>query len=129
MGLGPALREAVRFANGKIRNARFAAYRVPRFEDLPRIDVHLVRNDEIPSAGAGETPMIAVAPAVGNAVFAATGLRFARCQCDCLQFDPDLSRVMESGSQDNLYRLVAELAQQGESFALGGALDHWFHSL
>jgi isoquinoline 1-oxidoreductase len=75
MGLGPALREAIQFEDGRILNPRFADYRVPRFQDLPKIDVHLVDNREIPSAGAGETPLIAVAPAIANAVFAATGLR------------------------------------------------------
>ncbi|MBN2476420.1 MAG: xanthine dehydrogenase family protein molybdopterin-binding subunit [Pirellulales bacterium] len=75
MGMGPALREAMQFRDGRIRNASFATYRVPRFEDVPKIDVHLVDNPDIPSAGAGETPIIAIAPAIANAVFAATGLR------------------------------------------------------
>ena len=75
MGMGPALREAIQFEDGKILNADFAQYRVPRFEDLPKIDVHLVNNTDIPSAGGGETPIIAIAPAIANAVFAATGLR------------------------------------------------------
>jgi CO/xanthine dehydrogenase Mo-binding subunit len=75
MGMGPALREAMRFEEGKILNAGFADYRVPRFTDVPKIDVHLVDNTDIPSAGGGETPIIAIAPAIANAVFAATGLR------------------------------------------------------
>ena len=75
MGLGGALREEMRFADGKILNASFAEYRVPRFKDVPRIDVHLINKTDIPSAGGGETPIIAVAPAIGNAVFAATGIR------------------------------------------------------
>ncbi|MBM4088935.1 MAG: isoquinoline 1-oxidoreductase [Planctomycetes bacterium] len=75
MGMGPALWEAIEFADGRILNASFAAYRVPRFLDVPRIDVHLVNNAEIPSAGGGETPIMAVAPAIANAVHAATGLR------------------------------------------------------
>ena len=75
MGLGGALSEAIQFADGRILTTSFASYRVPRFRDVPRIDVHLVDNREIPSAGGGETPIIAVAPAIGNAVFAATGVR------------------------------------------------------
>jgi isoquinoline 1-oxidoreductase len=75
MGLGGALSEEIRFESGKIRNANFAGYRVPRFSDVPKIDVHLINNTAIPPAGGGETPIIAVAPAVGNAVFAATGVR------------------------------------------------------
>jgi isoquinoline 1-oxidoreductase len=75
MGLGAALREEMIFENGKILNASFAGYRVPRFEDVPKIDVQLINKTDIPSAGGGETPIIAIAPAIGNAVFAATGVR------------------------------------------------------
>ncbi|MEN6335945.1 MAG: molybdopterin cofactor-binding domain-containing protein [Phycisphaerales bacterium] len=75
MGLGGALSEEIQFENGKILNASFSGYRVPRFRDVPKIDVVLVENKGIPSAGGGETPIIAVAPAVGSAIFAATGVR------------------------------------------------------
>ncbi|MFH1716221.1 MAG: molybdopterin cofactor-binding domain-containing protein [Planctomycetota bacterium] len=75
MGLGAALREEMQFRDGKILNASFAGYLVPRFEDVPKIDVHLVTKTDIPSAGGGETPIIAIAPAISNAVFAATGIR------------------------------------------------------
>jgi len=75
MGLGGALFEEIQFEGGKILNASFAEYRVPRFKDVPEIAVHLVNKTDIPSAGGGETPIIALAPAVGNAVFAATGIR------------------------------------------------------
>ncbi len=75
MGLGGALFEEIQFENGKILNANFGGYRVPRFRDVPKIDVHLVNKTDIPSAGGGETPIIAIAPAIGNAVFAATGVR------------------------------------------------------
>ncbi|MGW8179261.1 MAG: xanthine dehydrogenase family protein molybdopterin-binding subunit, partial [bacterium] len=75
MGLGGALTEEVLFENGKILNPRFSSYQVPRFSDVPKISVHLVSNNEILPAGGGETPIIAVAPAVGNAIFAATGER------------------------------------------------------
>jgi len=75
MGLGGALFEEMQFENGKILNASFGGYHVPRFRDVPKIDVHLVNKTDIPSAGGGETPIIAIAPAIGNAVFAATGVR------------------------------------------------------
>jgi CO/xanthine dehydrogenase Mo-binding subunit len=75
MGLGGALFEEIQFEDGAITNASFAGYRVPHFKDVPRIDVHLVNKTDIASAGAGETPIIAIAPAIGNAVFAATGVR------------------------------------------------------
>jgi len=75
MGMGPALGEEIKFEDGKILNASFAGYHVPRFKDVPKIDVHLVNKTDIPSAGGGETPIIAIAPAIANAVFAATGVR------------------------------------------------------
>ena len=75
MGLGGALFEAIHFDAGVVRNARLSQYRVPRFSDLPVIEVELVDRPDIPSAGAGETPMISVAPAVANAIFDATGTR------------------------------------------------------
>jgi isoquinoline 1-oxidoreductase len=75
MGLGAALREEMQFENGKILNAHFSGYKVPRFEDVPKIEVHFIDKTDIPSAGGGETPIIAIAPAVANAVFAATGIR------------------------------------------------------
>jgi len=75
MGLGGALTEEIQFEDGKILNANFGGYRVPRFRDVPKIDVQLVNKTDIPSAGGGETPIIALAPAIGNAIFAATGIR------------------------------------------------------
>jgi len=74
-GLGGALFEAVEFENGRIKNPHFASYRVPRFRDVPEIEAILLDRKDIPSAGAGETPIMAVAPAVGNAIFDATGVR------------------------------------------------------
>jgi len=73
MGLGAALREEIQFADGKILNASFRKYRVPRYDDVPELDVHLLDRPDLPPAGAGETPIIAIAPAVANAVFRATG--------------------------------------------------------
>jgi isoquinoline 1-oxidoreductase len=75
MALGGALTEELEFRDGRILNPRFSRYRVPRFRDVPRIDVHLVENRDVPPAGGGETPIIAAAPAIANAVFAATGVR------------------------------------------------------
>jgi isoquinoline 1-oxidoreductase len=82
MGLGGALFEAIRFNAGRIRNASLKAYRVPRFPDIPPIDVVLLDRPQIPSAGAGETPIIAVAPAIANAVYAATGRRLRSLPLD-----------------------------------------------
>jgi isoquinoline 1-oxidoreductase len=74
-GLGGALFEAVQFENGKITNDRFSSYRVPRFRDVPQTETVLLDRKDIPSAGAGETPIMAVAPAIGNAFFDAVKVR------------------------------------------------------
>jgi nicotinate dehydrogenase subunit B len=74
-GLGGALFEAIEFENGRIKNPHFATYRVPRFRDVPEIEAILLDRKDLPSAGAGETPIMAVAPAIGNAIFDATGVR------------------------------------------------------
>src|SRR5260221_2852685 len=67
-GLGGALFEAIEFADGHVRNATMEQYRVPRFQDTPVIETILLDRRDIPSAGAGESSMIAVAPAIGSAV-------------------------------------------------------------
>ena len=66
-GLGGALFEAITFANGAITNGTMAQYRVPRFKDVPPIEVVLLDRQDLPSAGAGETPIVCVAPAIGSA--------------------------------------------------------------
>lgn len=73
--IGGALFEQILFANGRILNPLFAEYRLPRFKDTPQIEVVLIDRKDLPSAGAGETGIVGVAPAVGNAIFAATGMR------------------------------------------------------
>jgi isoquinoline 1-oxidoreductase len=74
MGLGGALFESIEFENGRISNPHFAQYRVPRFRDIPQIEAVLLDRKDIPSAGAGETPIVGLAPAIGNAIFDATGI-------------------------------------------------------
>ncbi len=75
MGLGGALTEAIQFANGRILNPHLASYQVPRFKDTPAIDCVLLNRKDLPSAGAGETPIMGIAPAIANALFQATGVR------------------------------------------------------
>jgi isoquinoline 1-oxidoreductase len=75
MGLGGALFEAIDFEGGKLLNGKLSKYRVPRFRDVPAIEVVLIDRKDLPSAGAGEVPIVGIAPAVGNAIFAATGVR------------------------------------------------------
>jgi len=74
-GIGGALFEAVSFDAGHVDTAHFADYRLPRFSDMPVIETVLVNRQDLPSAGAGETPIVGIAPAIGNAIFDAAGVR------------------------------------------------------
>ena len=76
MGLGPALFEQIDFAAGRILNGSMTDYRVPRLADVPaETKVVLLDRPDQPSEGGGEAPIIAVAPAIANAIFAACGIR------------------------------------------------------
>jgi isoquinoline 1-oxidoreductase len=84
-GLGGALFESIQFEKGRISNAHFSSYRVPRFKDVPEIVAILLDRKDIPSAGAGETPIMAIAPAIGNAFHDATKVRLTK-----LPLEPEL---------------------------------------
>jgi isoquinoline 1-oxidoreductase len=75
MALGGALFEEMTLEGGRIAEPSLARYRVPRFSDLPRLVVVLLDRPDIASAGAGETPLVTVAPAIANAICSATGRR------------------------------------------------------
>jgi len=75
MAIGGALFEQVRFENGKILNPKLSLYRVPRFGDMPVIETVLLDRKDLAPAGAGETPIVGLAPAAANAIFQATGKR------------------------------------------------------
>lgn len=78
MGIGGALFEQIEFEEGRILTNRFSRYRVPRFEDVPVMETILLDRKDLPSEGGGETPIIGIAPAIGNAIFAATGKRIRK---------------------------------------------------
>jgi isoquinoline 1-oxidoreductase len=75
MGLGGALFEQIRYAGGVLRTARLSRYRVPRFGDVPPIEVVLLDRKDVPPAGGGEIPIVAIAPAIAGAIAQATGVR------------------------------------------------------
>lgn len=72
-GIGGALFEWIDFKDGKILNPRFSDYRVPRFGDMPVLETVMLNRLDIPSLGAGETPILGIAPAIRNAIANATG--------------------------------------------------------
>jgi isoquinoline 1-oxidoreductase beta subunit len=73
-GLGAALRNQVTFDKGIVQQTNFDAYQPLRMSDMPRVEVHIVPSAEFPT-GVGEAGVPPVAPAVSNAVFAASGKR------------------------------------------------------
>jgi isoquinoline 1-oxidoreductase len=75
MGMGTALYEAIDFQDGRVLNAGFTRYRVPRSSDAPAIETLLVGDDDTPSTGAGEPAIVPIAAAIANAVFDRTGER------------------------------------------------------
>lgn len=74
-GMGGALFEEIEFENGRIMNGWMSRYRVPRYSDVPVMETILLDRKDLPSAGAGECAIVTIAPAIGNAIFAATGVR------------------------------------------------------
>jgi nicotinate dehydrogenase subunit B len=74
MGIGGAMFEAIEFQDGRIVNNLFSKYRVPRFRDVPPMDTLLIDRKDQPSVGAGEAPILGIAPAIANAIFAVTGI-------------------------------------------------------
>ena len=75
MGLGLALKEAVRYELGQVLSRSFATYPIPTFRDAPEIETVLVPNPGLPPQGDTTAAYCAIAPAVTNAVFDATGKR------------------------------------------------------
>ena len=73
-GLGGALFEVIEFADGKIINPGLSGYRVPRFSDIPKIEIILINRKALPSSGAGEAGIVCIAPAIRNAITNATGV-------------------------------------------------------
>jgi nicotinate dehydrogenase subunit B len=76
MGLGGVLYEEIKFENGQISNPSFSSYRVPRIDNVPELEIVLIDRRDLPSTGAGETPIIAVSPAIANAIQHAVGTRY-----------------------------------------------------
>jgi isoquinoline 1-oxidoreductase beta subunit len=73
-GVSGALWGEITLQNGRVQQSNFTNYRVLRMNECPAIEVHLVRNGEAPG-GVGELGTASIAPALANAVFAATGKR------------------------------------------------------
>jgi len=68
------LQSEITFKEGKVQQSNFHDYLVMRMQDMPKVDVHIVPSTE-KMGGVGEPGLPPVAPAVTNAIFAATGKR------------------------------------------------------
>ena len=73
-GLSMALYEGTDFANGRVRDTNLDTYTPLRMSDVPEFDIAFVDSAEVPT-GLGEPPTTVIAPAIGNAIFRATGVR------------------------------------------------------
>jgi len=73
-GLTAALKAKISLENGRVQQSNFHDCPILQFDEMPRIDVIFVENDK-PPFGLGEMGVPPIAPAVANAVFAATGRR------------------------------------------------------
>ena len=73
-GVSLALHEGANFANGEVAEQNLDRYTPMRMADVPELDSAFVDSQEFPS-GLGEPPLIPLAPAIGNAIFAASGNR------------------------------------------------------
>jgi isoquinoline 1-oxidoreductase beta subunit len=73
-GLSAALHGAITLKNGRVEQSNFHDYEVLRLDQMPTVEVHIVPSREKPG-GAGEPGTPPIAPAVANAIFAATGKR------------------------------------------------------
>jgi isoquinoline 1-oxidoreductase subunit beta len=76
-GLSAASYDAITISGGRVEQANFNDYQMPRMNDVPKTEVHVVMSKEEPT-GIGEPGLPVVAPAMCNAIFAATGKRLRR---------------------------------------------------
>jgi isoquinoline 1-oxidoreductase beta subunit len=80
-GLTAALYGAITLKNGRVEQGNFDTYRPLRIDEAPVVETHLVKSSEAPG-GFGEAPTAVVAPAVTNAIFAATAKRIRTLPID-----------------------------------------------
>jgi len=80
-GLTAALYGNITIHKGRVQQSNFNDYRMLRINEIPQIEVHLIKSAEAPG-GIGETGATAAPPALGNALFAATGIRLRRLPID-----------------------------------------------
>jgi isoquinoline 1-oxidoreductase beta subunit len=76
-GMTPVLGGQIHFRNAQAQEKSYADFKVPRMDQAPRVETYFLQGSEMPG-GFGETAVPTVAPAIANAIFAATGKRVRR---------------------------------------------------
>jgi CO/xanthine dehydrogenase Mo-binding subunit len=69
-----ALHEGTEFVNGEVKDTNLFSYTPLRMGDVPQVDISFIESTEVP-VGLGEPATTVIAPAIANAIFAATGVR------------------------------------------------------
>jgi isoquinoline 1-oxidoreductase beta subunit len=86
MGISAATKGGITFKDGVCQQSNFNDYQVLRMNEMPRVEVFIMENDEAPG-GVGEPGLPPVAPALGNAIFAATGVRLRNLPIDLTKLE------------------------------------------
>ena len=73
-GVSLALHEGATFKDGQVSQRNLDTYTPLRMADVPELDIRFMQSTEFPT-GLGEPPLISVPPAIGNAIYAASGIR------------------------------------------------------
>jgi isoquinoline 1-oxidoreductase beta subunit len=81
MGITAAVKKGIMFTNGQAEQTNFHQYQVMRMNEMPTVEIHIVQSGAEPG-GVGEPGLPPIAPALTNAVFAATGKRIRRLPFD-----------------------------------------------
>jgi isoquinoline 1-oxidoreductase beta subunit len=87
-GLTAALKGEITFASGKVEQGNFDSYRLLRMSEMPEVEAHIVPSDQ-PPTGVGEPVVPTVAPALANAIYAATGVRVRKLPIKRADLLPD----------------------------------------
>ncbi len=107
MGLGSSLSEEIRFRNGEVLDRNFDSYQIPRFSWLPNMEILFVDNPEAPALGGGEPPIIAMAPAIANAIFDAVGVRLLQLPMTPERVKAAVALIAATGTERGARDLVA----------------------
>jgi isoquinoline 1-oxidoreductase beta subunit len=81
MGISAAIKDGITFSNGKCDQTNYHEYQILRMNEIPEMEVHIIQSGAEPG-GVGEPGLPPVAPALGNAIFAATGIRLRKLPID-----------------------------------------------